>query len=124
MPGSSSGGRGRTGSCSRCSAGAETKEGDAARRRDRCFADAPSRPSPGLRRAQARADGSTARDEARPDSDLDLLVEYETSPTLDNFVGLKLFLEDHFGVKVDLVTPDGLKPRTRPGIERDAVEIA
>jgi predicted nucleotidyltransferase len=68
--------------------------------------------------------GSTARDEARPDSDLDLLVEYETSPTLDNFVGLKLFLEDHFGVKVDLVTPDGLKPRTRPGIERDAVEIA
>ena len=90
MPGSSSGGRGITGSCSRCSAGAETKEGDA----------------------------------ARPDSDLDLLVEYETSPTLDNFVGLKLFLEDHFGVKVDLVTPDGLKPRTRPGIERDAVEIA
>jgi len=67
--------------------------------------------------------GSTARDEARPDSDIDLLVEYEASPTLDNFVGLKLFLEDHLGVKVDLVTPDGLKPRIRPGIERDAVEI-
>jgi hypothetical protein len=67
--------------------------------------------------------GSTARDEARDDSDLDLLVEYEGSPTLDTFVGLKLFLEDNLGVRVDLVTPDGLKPRIRPGVERDAVEI-
>lgn len=55
--------------------------------------------------------GSTARDEARDDSDLDLLVEYEASPTLDTFVGLKLFLEDNLGVSVDLVTPNGLKPR-------------
>jgi predicted nucleotidyltransferase len=67
--------------------------------------------------------GSTARDEARDDSDIDLLVEYEASPTLDSFVGLKLFLEDNLGLKVDLVTPDGLKPRIRPGVERDAVEI-
>jgi predicted nucleotidyltransferase len=68
--------------------------------------------------------GSTARDQAREDSDVDLLVEYEVGPTLDSFVGLKLFLEDNLHVKVDLVTPDGLKPRLRPGVERDAVEIA
>jgi len=67
--------------------------------------------------------GSTARDEAREDSDIDLLVVYEVGPTMDSFVGLKLFLEDRLGRKVDLVTPDALKPRTRPGIERDAVDV-
>jgi predicted nucleotidyltransferase len=37
--------------------------------------------------------GSTARDEAREDSDLYILVEFEVIPALDAFVGLKLFLE-------------------------------
>ena len=68
--------------------------------------------------------GSTARDEAREDSDLDLLVEYDVVPTLDAFVGLKLFLEDHIGRKVDLVTPDALKARMRPAVEREAVDVA
>jgi len=68
--------------------------------------------------------GSTARDEAREDSDLDLLVEFDVIPTLDAFVGLKLFLEDHIGHKVDLVTPDALKPRMRPAVEREAVDVA
>jgi predicted nucleotidyltransferase len=68
--------------------------------------------------------GSTARDEAREDSDLDLLVEFDRVPTLDSFVGLKLFLEDHIGRKIDLVTPDALKPRMRPVVEREAVDVA
>ena len=68
--------------------------------------------------------GSTARDEAREDSDLDLLVEFDITPTLDEFVGLKYFLEDHIGRKVDLVTPDALKPRMRPAVEREAVNVA
>jgi predicted nucleotidyltransferase len=68
--------------------------------------------------------GSTARDEARDDSDLDILVEFDVIPTLDAFVGLKLFLEDHIGRKVDLVTPDALKPRMRPVVEREAVNVA
>ena len=68
--------------------------------------------------------GSTARDEAREDSDLDLLVEFNVVPTLDAFVGLKLFLEDRLGRKVDLVTPDALKPRMRPAVEREALDVA
>ena len=52
--------------------------------------------------------GSTARDEARVDSDLDLLVEFE----------------DKIGRKVDPVTPDALKPRVRPVVEREAVDVA
>ena len=47
--------------------------------------------------------GSTVRDEARDESDLDTLVEFDVVPTLDAFVGLKVFLEDHIGRKVDLV---------------------
>jgi predicted nucleotidyltransferase len=68
--------------------------------------------------------GSTARDEAREDSDLDILVEFDVVPTLDAFVGLKFFLEDHIGRKVDLVTPDALKPRMRPAVEREALDVA
>jgi len=68
--------------------------------------------------------GSTARDEAREDSDLDILVEFEVSPTLDSYLGLKYFLEDRIGRKVDLVTPEALKPRMRPVVEREAVDVA
>lgn len=68
--------------------------------------------------------GSTARDEAREDSDLDVLVDFEAGPTFDSFMGLKFFLEDHLGRKVDLVTPDALKPRMRPVVEREAVDVA
>ena len=38
-------------------------------------------------------------------------------------MGLKFFLEDNLGRKVDLVTPDSLKPRMRPVIEREAVDV-
>lgn len=68
--------------------------------------------------------GSMARDEARDDSDLDVLVDFEVGPTFDSFFGLKIFLEDHLGRRVDLVTPDALKPRMRPVVEREAVDVA
>lgn len=67
--------------------------------------------------------GSTARDEASAESDLDVLVEFDVVPALDAFVGLKLFLESKTGRKVDLVTPDALKPRMRPAVEREAVNV-
>ena len=51
------------------------------------------------------------------------LVEFDVIPTLDAFVGLKLFLEDQLGHKVDLVTADALKPRMRPAVEREAVTV-
>ena len=39
-------------------------------------------------------------------------------------MGVKFFLEDHLGRKVDLVTPATLKPRLRPLVEREAVDVA
>jgi predicted nucleotidyltransferase len=68
--------------------------------------------------------GSTARDQARDDSDLDILVDFETGPTFLSFMGLRAFLEDQTGRKIDLVTQDALKPRMRPVVEREAVDVA
>src|SRR5947209_203922 len=68
--------------------------------------------------------GSTVRGDAREDSDLDILVDFETGPTFLSFMGLKCFLEDRLGRKVDLVAPDALKPRLRRVVEREAVDVA
>ncbi len=68
--------------------------------------------------------GSTARDEAREDSDVDVLVEFERPATFDGYFGLMHFLEDRLGVSVDLVTEKGLKERVRPHVEKDAIHVA
>lgn len=68
--------------------------------------------------------GSVARDEAEPDSDLDLLVEFEGSATFDRYMGLKLVLEDLVGRRVDLVMRTALKQRMLPSVEREAVRVA
>jgi len=67
--------------------------------------------------------GSAARDEARPDSDLDFLVEFDKSPTFDQYMSVKIFLEDVLRCEVDLVTREALKPRLKPYIEREAVYV-
>lgn len=68
--------------------------------------------------------GSAARDELRPDSDIDLLVEFDAPPTFNRYFGLKDWLEHAFAREVDLVTPGGLKPRVRPQVERDLIRVA
>ena len=54
--------------------------------------------------------GSYVRGEAKPDSDLDVLVEYSTPPTLFEYVRLQNELSDRLGVRVDLVMKSALKP--------------
>jgi predicted nucleotidyltransferase len=68
--------------------------------------------------------GSIARDEARPDSDIDLLVEFDGEPSFDRFMDLKFFLEDLLKRRVDLVTRAALKPRMRRIVEREALHVA
>ncbi|MGJ3231041.1 MAG: nucleotidyltransferase family protein [Oceanicaulis sp.] len=74
--------------------------------------------------SRVRVFGSHARDEAGPDSDLDLIVEFEPgrTPDLWSFVGIGLDLGDRLGVEVDLFTPDSLHPLLRRKIEDAAVE--
>ena len=68
--------------------------------------------------------GSVARDEAGPESDLDLLVEFEGTATFDGYMSLKLYLEDLLGSHVDLVMRKALRPRMVPSVEREAVRVA
>ena len=68
--------------------------------------------------------GSIARDEARPDSDVDVLVEYLGPVGLGEFMGAIEYLEQVFGTRVDLTTLSGLKPRARPYVERDLIRVA
>lgn len=68
--------------------------------------------------------GSVARDEASQESDVDLLVGFEETPSFSNFMKLRIFLEDLLGVKVDLITEAGLRKRVRPHVERDAIRVA
>ncbi len=67
--------------------------------------------------------GSVVRDEARAGSDVDILVEFEGRATFEQYIGLKFFLEDLLGSKVDLVTRKSLKPRLRPYVEKEAVYV-
>jgi predicted nucleotidyltransferase len=67
--------------------------------------------------------GSVARDEAREESDLDLLVTFDGVPDFDRFMELKFHLEDLFGRTIDLVTPNALRSELRSRIERESIHV-
>ena len=69
--------------------------------------------------------GSTARNEAAADSDLDLFLEYdpESRFSLIDLVGIKLFLEETLGIEADVTTRDSPHPMLKDKIERSAVRI-
>jgi predicted nucleotidyltransferase len=66
--------------------------------------------------------GSCARGESTGRSDLDFVVELEPK-TFDAYMELKLLLEDLFGCRVDLVLQGAIKPRLRPRIMEDLVDV-
>jgi hypothetical protein len=68
--------------------------------------------------------GSLARGEATPASDIDVLVEFDRPVGLFEFIRLKLYLEELTGKRVDLVTPDALRPAMRAKILSEAVYVA
>lgn len=63
--------------------------------------------------------GSAARDEMTNTSDVDVLVEFNRPIGLFEFVALEFHLEKLFGRRVDLATPDALKPRIRSHVSED-----
>jgi len=67
--------------------------------------------------------GSAARDELRPESDVDILVDFTGPATFDRYFGLKDRLEATLRRPVDLVTSKGLKPRARQQVEQDLVRV-
>jgi predicted nucleotidyltransferase len=68
--------------------------------------------------------GSVLRDEARPDSDVDLLVEFlPGQKTFDRFMALADLLEDALERKVELVTTEALSPYIGPHILAEAADV-
>lgn len=70
-----------------------------------------------------RVFGSVARGEARPESDVDLLVELEPGCTLLNHAALIRELEALLGREVDVVSDRGLRQRIRERVLREAVPL-
>jgi predicted nucleotidyltransferase len=64
--------------------------------------------------------GSVARGEARPDSDVDFPVDMEPGRTLLDLGRLLMDLRDLLGRQVDVVTEQGLKPRIRDRVLKEA----
>jgi predicted nucleotidyltransferase len=65
--------------------------------------------------------GSVARDEAQPDSDVDLLVEFDHPKGLFQLLEIKFYLEDLLGCPVDLGTEQALREHSRDTILQEAI---
>jgi len=67
--------------------------------------------------------GSRARGDNRPDSDIDIMVEFDPAAhvTVFNYVGLKEYIASLFDGTVDVVSREGLKPYVRPAATTDAI---
>lgn len=68
--------------------------------------------------------GSRARGDARPDSDIDLIVEFSKSVGFVHFFKVEKRLERLLGRKIDMTTPGGLHPRLKDAILKDARKVA
>lgn len=66
--------------------------------------------------------GSILREDFRPDSDIDILVEFEPgqTPSLFDLGGMLMELREKLGREVDLKTPGFLSPRIRQRVAAEA----
>lgn len=69
--------------------------------------------------------GSAAHGNARPDSDLDLFIDYDPARrfSLLDLVGIKQLLEAQMSAEIDITTRDSLHPMLKDDIERSAVRV-
>ena len=67
--------------------------------------------------------GSTRRDEAKPDSDVDLFIDYTEGFSLLDLVALQEEIDRVLGARADLTTRGGLHPLLRDDILREAEQV-
>ncbi len=76
-----------------------------------------------LRLKRVRVFGSVARNEAEPDSDIDLLVDFDDGVTLFDVMDAQEALEHELGRKVDIVTPEALHEALKDKILSEARDV-
>ena len=67
--------------------------------------------------------GSTARDEADAESDIDILVRFNGPADWRRYFGLQFYLEDLLARPVDLATDKALRKALRPYVEAEAIRV-
>ena len=67
--------------------------------------------------------GSYARGESDSSSDVDVLVHFEDSADLIDFVGLTHFLEEKLNSKVDIVPQDDIRQELKESILQEAIYL-
>ena len=73
--------------------------------------------------AHAALFGSRARGDQRPESDTDIMIEFDPTAriTVFDYAGLKDYIAALFDGRVDVVNRDGLKPYVKPAATTDAI---
>ncbi len=67
--------------------------------------------------------GSYARGEQKPESDLDIIVEFSERKSLLDIVGIEQELSDELGIKVDLLTEKSISPYLIDRIRKEMMVI-
>ena len=67
--------------------------------------------------------GSYARNEATPNSDLDLIVEFPEGTSLLDHIGIEFELSEALNMKIDLLSQNGISPYIKDQIMKEAVVI-
>lgn len=67
--------------------------------------------------------GSTARDEASEDSDVDVMVEFDGRSTAKRYFGVQFYLEDLLHREIDLVQKEVVRAELQPYIEKDLIHV-
>lgn len=67
--------------------------------------------------------GSIVRNDFNQESDIDIMVEFSEPISFFKFIELERHLSSVLGVKVDLVTKNGIKPTVKSSILNEAVYV-